>query len=281
MTSKEKKPEWLRKKIFESPRKKEVLELLERRKLNTVCQGAKCPNLCECFDRGTATFMILGNTCTRGCLFCAVNKGCPTIVDNNEPSQVAEAIAELKLKHAVITSVTRDDLSDGGAAHFAKVVSEIRLLSPTTTIEILTPDFNGDFSVLKAFDKILPDIFNHNLETVPRLYNIRPRAEYKRSLAFLEAVKKRYPSILTKSGLMVGLGETPPEIEEVMIDLRKIDCDIISIGQYLSPGLNHTPVIDYIKPEQFDEYTVTARRLGFKAVFSGPFVRSSYLADVI
>jgi len=281
MINKEKKPEWLRKKIFESPRKKEVLDLLERRKLNTVCQGAKCPNLCECFDRGTATFMILGNTCTRGCLFCAVNKGCPSIVDTDEPSQVAEAIAELKLKHAVITSVTRDDLSDGGATHFAKVVSEIRRLSPMTTIEILTPDFNGEFSVLNAFDNNLPDIFNHNLETVPRLYNIRPRAEYKRSLALLEAVKKRHPSILTKSGLMVGLGETPSEIEEVMADLRKVDCDIISIGQYLSPGLTHTPVVEYVKPEQFDQYTFTAKRLGFKAVFSGPFVRSSYLADVI
>jgi lipoic acid synthetase len=278
---KRKKPDWLRKKIFESPRKKEVLDLLERRKLNTVCQGAKCPNLCECFDRGTATFMILGNTCTRGCLFCAVNKGSPSIVDHYEPLQVAEAIAELKLKHAVITSVTRDDLPDGGAAHFAVLVREIRRLSPMTTIEILTPDFNGDFSVLGTFDNNLPDVFNHNLETIPRLYNIRPKAEYKRSLALLDAVKKRFPDILTKSGLMVGLGETPSEIEDVMVDLRKINCDIISIGQYLSPGLKNAPVIEYVKPEQFEEYSVTAKRLGFKAVFSAPFVRSSYMADVI
>ena len=223
--------------------------------------------------------MILGNVCTRGCYFCAVNKGCPSVVSVDEPLQVAEAIAELKLKHAVITSVTRDDLSDGGAAHFALVVREIRRLSPLTTVEILTPDFNGDLSVLNKFENDLPDIFNHNLETVPRLYNIRPKAEYGRSLNLLESFKKRFPSVMTKSGLMVGLGEAPSEIEKVMIDLRNVDCGILSIGQYLSPGLNHAPVIEYVKPEQFDEYAAIAKRLGFKAVFSGPFVRSSYLAS--
>ncbi|MBL8026367.1 MAG: lipoyl synthase [Fibrobacteres bacterium] len=281
MTERIKKPDWLRKKIFESPRKREVLELLERRKLNTVCQGAKCPNLCECFDRGTATFMIMGSNCTRRCSFCAVGKGCPTPIDSNEPIQVAEAVAELHLKHSVITSVTRDDLPDGGASHFAKTIQQIRKLSPETVIEILTPDFGGNLELLQLFEKNLPDIFNHNLETVPRLYSIRPAASYTRSLEFLAEVKKLYPAILTKSGLMVGLGETAEEINSVMSDLRKAECDIISIGQYLSPGLGNTPVVEYITPEQFDSYSVNAKSLGFKAVFSGPFVRSSYMADLV
>lgn len=274
------KPEWLRKRITESPRKNEVLALLRAQNLNTVCQGARCPNLSECFGRGTATFLLMGSVCTRGCRFCAVDKGAPQPLDPGEPLRVARAIAELKLKHAVITSVTRDDLPDGGAAHFAAVVTALRENTPDTVIEILTPDFQGDTHVLSLFVGQPPDIFNHNLETVPSLYAaVRPQASYDRSLGLLNAVKKALPSALTKSGLMVGLGETIGEVHAVMGDLRRNECDILSIGQYLAPSADHTPVREYVTPEQFAQYAEFAKTIGFKAVFSGPFVRSSYLAD--
>ncbi len=274
-----KRPDWLRKRIFDSPGKKKIIELLEKKSLHTVCQSAKCPNLCECFDRGTATFMILGDTCTRNCGFCAVKKGEPLTIDNNESKRLAESVALLKLKHVVVTSVTRDDLPDGGASLFVDTIREIRNTSPSTTIEILTPDFKGDLSIIELFATHLPDIFNHNIETVPRLYGIRPGADYNRSLLLLKSFKERYPKVLTKSGIMVGLGENANEVKDVLVGLRNNLCDIVSIGQYLAPGKGHVQVSEYISPEQFKEYEKLAKELLFSQVFCGPFVRSSYLAD--
>jgi len=276
------KPEWLKKRIFDSPKKESVLALLGERKLNTVCQSARCPNLCECFDRGTATFMILGDTCTRSCRFCAVNKGPVSPLDDSEPLRVAETVRDLALKHAVITSVTRDDLDDGGADQFIETISHLRLLCPQIVIEILTPDFKGDLGIIRKFNECVPDIFNHNLETVPRLYStIRPEASYDRSLSVLKAIHDHLPDVLVKSGIMVGLGETEDEVIAVLNDLKANFCDIVSIGQYLAPTKDHAPVLEYVTPDKFKTYENAARALGFKQVFSGPFVRSSYLADSI
>jgi len=282
------KPSWLKKRIFGSGRTGEVLCLLKRKELHTVCQGARCPNLSECFDRGTATFMILGEVCTRECGFCGVTSPLSPLrsgegpvlgkPEADEPLRVAEAVAELKLAHAVITSVTRDDLSDGGAGHFADTVRAIRRLNPSTTIEILTPDFKGAFAVLSAFDNAEPDIFNHNLETVPSLYHVRPGASHARSLSLLLAFKERFPSVMTKSGLMVGLGESREEIFQALEDLRKHRVDAVTVGQYLSPTARHVPVREYVTPEQFALYEKQARALGFMEAFCGPFVRSSYRA---
>lgn len=274
------KPEWLRIKIQTGSGKKQVEDLLARLSLNTVCREAKCPNLMECFSRRTATFMILGNTCTRNCSFCSVQKGIPEKADPEEPAKIGNAVRELVLKHAVITSVTRDDLSDGGAEQFVKVVEEIRKQSPGTTIEVLIPDFKGNIDALLAVIQSKPEILAHNIETVPRLYKeVREMANYEQSLKLLENVKKYSNEILTKSGLMAGLGEDENEVLNTMKDLRKADCDIITIGQYLSPTQNHRQVVEYVHPDKFENYRIQALKLGFRYAASGPFVRSSYRAD--
>jgi lipoic acid synthetase len=273
------KPRWLRKRVFTSKRKQAVLSLLKTQALDTVCQQAKCPNLCECFDRGTATFLILGKYCTRNCAFCAISHGQPVPLNPDEPEKVAAAAGRLGLNHVVITSVTRDDLPDGGAAHFGQTIRCIRNTLPEATIEVLTPDFRGKSGVWPSFQKAPPDIFNHNLETVPRLYTVRPGASFDHSLALLAAVKEFLPAVFTKSGLMVGLGETKKEIIEVIKLLYDHRCDILTIGQYLSPSRQHAPVKSYVCPERFEVYKNFARDIGFRYIFCGPFVRSSYMAE--
>jgi lipoic acid synthetase len=252
--------------------------LLRELRLETVCDNARCPNRPECYSKKTATFMILGNVCTRPCGFCSVAKGVPEAVEDDEPERLAEAAARLGLRHVVITSVTRDDLPDGGAEHFRRCILAVRARTGAV-VEVLTPDFLGD---LQAVDTVLsarPEVFNHNLETVPRLYRkVRGRAAYQRSLDVLHHVKQRMPEIVTKSGLMLGLGETLEELFEVFSDLRAVGCDMLTLGQYLAPTLKHIPVVRYVPPEEFDRLGVLARRLGFRHVASGPFVRSSYHA---
>ena len=280
--SSERKPEWLRRKIQFGHVSNEVYNIIDELSLNTVCKEANCPNKMECFNRSTATFMILGKVCTRNCTFCNVTKGEPETVDHEEPRKVAEAVARLKLKHAVITSVTRDDLPDGGAGHFAEVVKEIQKLNQAITIEVLIPDFDGDEAALEKVIAAKPDIVNHNIETVPELYGkVRPMAIYERSLNLLRAVKDKDHKILTKSGIMLGLGESEESIIKVMKDLRAVGCDIITIGQYLAPSINHHPVIEYIHPDMFLKYKQIGEELGFKNVVSAPLVRSSYHADEV
>jgi lipoic acid synthetase len=248
-------------------------------KLNTVCESALCPNLGECFARRTATFMILGKVCTRNCRFCAVEGGQPELLDPEEPRRVAEAATRLGLKHVVVTSVTRDDLPDGGAGQFAATIQALREKLPYAIIEVLTPDFQGERKAIASVVEAQPHIFNHNVETVPRLYpRVRPEADYRRSLEVLRTVKELAPSIYTKSGLMVGLGETREEVEQVMADLREINCDILTIGQYLRPSPQHLEVKEFIPPEVFDYYAEAGRKMGFLYVASAPFVRSSYNA---
>lgn len=273
-------PSWIKKR-FPPQEELETMQLLLRTlHLHTVCEEARCPNIGECFRRGTATFMILGEVCTRNCRFCAVKKGIPAPLDPEEPRRVAEAAQKLNLSHVVITSVTRDDLKDGGASVFAQTVREIRELLPKATVEILTPDFKGDERALHLLAKSPPDVFNHNLETVPRLYpQVRPQASYERSLRVLELAKQAMSGVFTKSGLMVGLGESREEVISVLKDLRSVNCDIITIGQYLRPTMQHLPVTRFVPPEEFEEYEKIAYSLGFHWVASGPFVRSSYLAD--
>lgn len=268
-------PPWL-KKSFRNLRSHDVKRLLRKGNLHTVCESAKCPNIFECFSKPTATFMILGNVCTRNCSFCAVSNGQPLPVNPFEPEEIAKAAEEMGLKHVVITSVTRDDLRDGGAKQFALTISAIKKMNPHVTVEILTPDFDPQ----ELLKKDRPDIFNHNVETIPRLYpKVRPQAGYNKSLKLLETVKKLAPEIITKSGIMAGLGEKYEEIVEVMRDLRNIGCDIITIGQYLQPSKSHLPVEKFIYPEVFDQYKKTGNMLGFKHTASGPFVRSSYNAE--
>lgn len=274
------KPKWLKVKIENLQQIKQTKEMLERLSLHTVCQEALCPNLVECFGRKTATFMILGKHCTRNCTFCNVTKKKPEAVDPHEPEHVAQAVMELGLKHVVITSVTRDDLADGGAGHFAAVINKVKEATPEVTIEVLIPDFQGSEEALLTVIEAKPDIINHNVETVPRLYPaVRPLAEYSRSLMLLENVK-RHSAIYTKSGIMLGLGETQEEVVEVLKDLRSVDCDLLTIGQYLAPSAKHHPVVEYIEPDQFDEYKRIADDLGFKYVISKPLARSSYHADL-
>jgi lipoic acid synthetase len=257
-----------------------VERLLDGLDLQTVCVNAKCPNLSECYGAGTATFMILGTICTRDCRFCAVESGRPQPPDPGEPARVAEAAKRLKLRHVVITSVTRDDLADGGASHFAQTVREVRRACDAS-VEILTPDFKGDE---RSLDIVCngdgaPDVFNHNIETVPRLYpTVRPQADYARSIDLLRRVKEKWPRIVTKSGIMVGLGESGDEIFGVMDDLRAAGCDAITMGQYLQPSPAHLPVARFVEPDEFAGYGAAARRKGFRLVASGPFVRSSYHA---
>ena len=274
------KPNWLRVKLQGAEKTNQVKEMLNRLSLHTVCQEANCPNLIECFARKTATFMILGSVCTRNCTFCNVTKGHTQVVDPQEPANVAKAVEELGLKHAVITSVTRDDLPDGGAGHFAEVIKKLR---PTEVIvEVLIPDFQGNREALATVLQAKPHILNHNIETVPRLYsNVRPKASYTRSLELLKNSKELDASIFTKSGIMVGLGEQEEEVIAVLRDLRAVDCDILTIGQYLAPSAKHHEVIEYIHPDLFKKYKDIAYEMGFKYVASDPLVRSSYhAADV-
>lgn len=278
-----KKPSWMKIKISSNnTRVNEIKAALRKNNLHSVCEEASCPNLNECFNHGTATFMILGDICTRRCPFCDVGHGKPLAVDANEPKKLAETIKDMKLKYVVITSVDRDDLRDGGAQHFADCIREIRLLNPEIKIEILVPDFKGRMEqALACFDKDLPDVFNHNLETAPHLYKqVRPGADYKWSLKLLQKFKEKHPHIPTKSGLMVGLGETNEEIEQVLTDLRAHDVNMLTLGQYLQPSLDHLAVQRYVPPSEFDELGVKAKALGFSQAACGPLVRSSYHADL-
>lgn len=273
------KPDWLKIKHSSNSNLEKTGEILKRLSLHTVCEQANCPNIGECFCNGTATFLILGQNCTRNCTFCTVSKGTPQPVDPSEPAHVAEAVRELCLKHTVITSVTRDDLKDGGASHFADVIKAIRAECPGVTIEVLIPDFQGDREALQKVAAAKPEVINHNIETVERLYSeVRPMAAYARSLALLQSVKSIDPLIKTKSGIMAGLGETADEVLKTIRDLRKAGCDFLTIGQYLAPSKLHHPVVEYIHPDIFEKYRVEALNEGFSHVASGPFVRSSYHA---
>lgn len=277
-----KKPEWIRAKLPNGQRFQEIKQILREQKLHTVCEEATCPNIGECFSKGTATFMIMGDICTRRCPFCDVGHGRPNPLDPNEPKHLAETVAALRLKYVVITSVDRDDLRDGGAQHFADCISEIRKLSPSTQIEVLVPDFRGRLDVaLDILAQNPPDVMNHNLETAPRLYKqARPGADYIHSLELLQQFKQRCPDVPTKSGIMVGLGETDEEVYEVMADMRKYDIDMITIGQYLQPTDGHLPVLRYVHPDLFKQFENKAYDIGFKHAAVGAMVRSSYHADV-
>ena len=256
-----------------------VERLLRHLRLHTICESALCPNIGECFSRRTATFLILGNVCTRNCRFCGVQKGKPLPVDAEEPQNVLEAVERLDLRYVVITSVTRDDLADGGASHFAAVIESIHAKRSETSVEVLISDFLGSAEALRAVVEAGPEVVNHNVETVPRLYSaVRPKADYGRSVELLYAVKQQAPDMVTKSGLMVGLGETEQEITEVMSDLREAGCDLLTIGQYLQPSPDHFPVARYVRPDEFAEYARIGREMGFMEVASAPLVRSSYRA---
>ncbi|MSU61631.1 MAG: lipoyl synthase [Pedosphaera sp.] len=274
-------PDWLRIRLPNSDTFFKTRALLTDLKLHTVCESAKCPNHWECWSKGTATFMIAGDRCTRACGFCAVSTAKPLALEADEPQRVAEATRRMKLKHVVITAVARDDLADGGAEHFRKTIEAVRELNPGIVIEVLTPDFLDKDSAIDAVLAAKPEIFNHNLETVRRLTpTVRSRATYERSLSVLRKVKVRAGGRLhTKSGLMLGLGETELELFEAMDDLRSAECDILTLGQYLQPTRDHLPVVEYVTPAKFDEYRSLAERMGFVHVASGPMVRSSYHAD--
>jgi lipoic acid synthetase len=274
----QRKPEWLNKKI-DYKAMQEMGQMLRALNLHTVCEGARCPNMGECFRAKTATFMILGDVCTRNCRFCAVHKGKPDMVDIEEPQNLAEAAKTLALKHVVITSVTRDDLYDGGAGQFAACLNELRNELPNATTEVLIPDFKGDENAIQIVIDAKPNIINHNVETVPSLYpKVRPMAKYQRSLDVLNYVKMKNPNIYTKSGIMVGLGETEEEVLNLCKDLRAVNCDMLTIGQYLQPSKQHLDVVEYISPEQFKRYKTLALELGFKYVASDAYVRSSFNA---
>ena len=272
------KPKWLRMKIQGGENLNYVQEVLSKYHLNTVCEAANCPNRMECFSSKTATFMILGSRCTRNCSFCDVTSGTPDLLDPNEPERVAEAVKALGLKYVVVTSVTRDDLADGGSGHFAKVIRAIKEISPESLTEVLIPDFKGDKDALKTVIDAGPVIINHNIETVPRLYKeVRPQAVYKRSLELIGRIKE-LSNLYSKSGIMVGLGETFDEVIQSLHDLREADCDFLTIGQYLAPSKEHHPVIEYVHPDTFAKYKEEALKMGFREVASGPLVRSSYKA---
>jgi lipoic acid synthetase len=274
------KPPWLKKKIPPFQDLQKIKSILTETELHTVCEEARCPNLGECFSQGTATILILGRICTRNCGFCAVEHGDPVPPDEAEPHHVAQAIKKMELQYVVITSVTRDDLPDGGASHFARTIQAIRAQDQTIKIEVLVPDFNGNLNSLSLVLKECPDVLNHNIETVPRLYpEVRPQADYERSLNILKRSKENYPHLLTKSGFMLGLGETREEVLNLLQDLREVGCDLLTIGQYLQPRIDRLPVVRYIPPEEFEEYKRIGEEMGFKAVASGPFVRSSFHAS--
>ena len=278
----QRKPEWIRMKVPDSARYQEIKKILRENNLHTVCEEASCPNIGECFSGGTATFMILGDICTRRCPFCDVAHGKPLAPDVNEPENLARTIAQMKLKYVVITSVDRDDLRDGGAQHFVDCIQAVRAHSPHIKIEILVPDFRGRLDVaMEILNKAPPDVMNHNLETVPRLYKqARPGSDYQNSLSLLKTFGDLYPNVPTKSGLMLGLGETDEEILAVMQDLRAHNVSMLTLGQYLQPSVHHLPVMRYVAPVIFDELKQNAEAMGFNNTASGPMVRSSYHADV-
>lgn len=275
------KPDWIRVRLGGSSEVERIKKVLRSHNLFTVCEEASCPNLGECFSGGTATFMIMGEICTRRCPFCDVGHGKPLPLDSQEPANLAEAIAEMRLRYVVVTSVDRDDLRDGGAQHFADCIREIRARVPEIQIEILTPDFRGRMEpALDILTRTPPDVFNHNLETIPRLYKeARPGANYKWSLKLLKEYKARNPGVLTKSGLMVGMGETLEEMKSVFDDMREHDIEMLTVGQYLQPSKDHFPIQRYVHPDEFREYEDYAYSIGFTHVASGPLVRSSYHAD--
>ena len=277
-----KKPEWIRIRHANSSKVNELKKTLRSQELFTVCEEAQCPNLSECFNHGTATFMIMGQICTRRCPFCDVAHGRPMPLDKNEPKHLAETISKMSLSYVVITSVDRDDLRDGGAGHFKECIDEIRKKTPLVKIEILTPDFRGRVDkALNVFSDCPPDVFNHNLETVPSLYTkVRPGSDYEQSLDLLKNFKEMHPNVKTKSGLMLGVGEKQKQVIDVLKDLREHQVDMLTLGQYLQPSRHHLAVEEYITPNQFDEYKMIATDLGFTQVASGPMVRSSYHADL-
>ena len=279
-------PDWLRKGETHPQSVQALKRDLRRLNLHTVCESARCPNIHECFHRGAATFMILGSLCTRGCTFCSVPKGSAAkrefVLDPTEPANVARMAADMKLRYVVITSVNRDDLEDGGSRHFAETVRQVRKALPAARIEVLTPDFCGDMDAVARVLDAGPDVFNHNMETISRLYRrVRPQADYRQSLEVLAFARRHRPDVLTKSGLMVGLGEAPEEVFELLADVRQSDVDVATIGQYLQPTRRNRPVAEYVTPAQFDAYRDYGLSVGFKMVFSGPFVRSSYMADKV
>ena len=276
------KPRWLRRKLPTGPGYERIRHLIKDQHLATVCQEAMCPNQFECFAQGTATFMILGEQCSRNCRFCAVGHGTPGPPDPEEPERVAEAVRTMGLRYSVITSVTRDDLDDGGAAHFAATIKAIRARNPQTLIEVLIPDLQGDVQALARVLAAGPDVLNHNLETVERLYpKVRPEAGYQRSLGILRQSKSLAPGTVTKSGIMVGLGETEGELTRLFVDLQQTGCDVLTIGQYLQPSKAHLPVERYLPPEEFADMAHKALAQGFRAVAADPFVRSSYQAEAL
>lgn len=271
-------PDYLKRPIINTETTKTVRNILKNHCLNTVCENARCPNKNECYTKHTATFLIMGNVCTRNCRYCNISGGIPEELNENEPKEVANAIKELGLKYAVITSVTRDDIPDGGADHFAKTIEEIRKISPNTKIEILTPDFNGDKNSLDIIIKAMPEVFNHNIETTKQVFKkARPKGNYQTSLEVLKYVKDN-SNIKTKSGLMVGLGETFEEIEETFEDLKNVGCDILTVGQYIQPSKKHLEVEKYYTLEEFEKIKDLAKKVGFKNFQIGPLVRSSYMA---
>ena len=279
-------PAWLRKSQTHFEAVHELKTQLRQRHLHTVCESARCPNIHECFERGAATFMILGNLCTRGCGFCSVPKGSPSKkefeLDAEEPFHVADMAARMRLKYVVITSVNRDDLPDGGSNHFAETVRQVRMALPNARVEVLTPDFCGDLDAVARVLDAAPHVFNHNMETVRRLYKrVRPQAKYRQSLDVLRFAKSYRPDAMTKSGLMVGLGESAEEVCELLRDVHAADVDVATIGQYLQPTRRNLRVAEYVSPEQFESYREYGLSTGFKMVFSGPFVRSSYMADLV
>ena len=273
-------PEWFRLQLPTASAYFATRNLIDDLNLHTVCESARCPNHWECWSKGTATFMIAGDRCTRACGFCAVDTRKPLALEDDEPERVAEATRRMKLKHVVITAVARDDLADGGAAHFQNVIERVRAVNPKIIIEVLTPDFLDDDAAIHTVLAARPEIFNHNLETIRRLTpEVRSVATYERSLSVLTKAKEHSPKIFTKSGLMLGLGETEPELLEALADLRATGCDLLTLGQYLQPTKKHLPVVEFIHPDQFAEHKITAESMGFTHVASGPLVRSSYHAD--
>jgi lipoic acid synthetase len=276
-------PSWIREKRLNLRDLHDMKSLLREGSLHSVCESLACPNRSECFARGTATFMILGDVCTRACGFCNVTTGRPYAPPStDEPRAVADAAKRMSLRHVVVTSVTRDDLADGGAHHFAETIHELRHALPDAAVEVLTPDFHGNLDAVRIVAAAKPDYYNHNVETVPRLYDIvRPGSRFERSLGVLSEVKRFDPGIVTKSGLMLGLGERRDEVLDVLRRLLDHRCEIVTIGQYLQPKREKLDVVEYVRPEVFDEYREAGEKLGFRAVFSGPFVRSSYMADVV
>ena len=273
------RPEWLKPMPLNPAILAKMGGLMRGLKLHTVCESAECPNRTKCFGEGTATFMILGDICTRNCTFCAVTKGLPLPPDPEEPEHIVAAVKQLGLRYVVITSVTRDDLPDGGASHFARTIEAIRAYDPNIMVEILIPDFRGSLSALQTVIDAQPTVLNHNVETAPRLYpEVRPRANYQQSIELLKRAKLLDNGLITKSGLMLGLGETQPEVIEVMADLRQANCNILTLGQYLQPSLKHHRVVRYVPPEEFEEYQKAGKEMGFASVVSGPLVRSSFHA---